>query len=270
MKKHDSAPILAFFSSRSEVNCALSVGADVDWNLARIHTGQERPTIRSDRSFTYIMSFFTRFWHDFHRTQSHLLPALIKEALLHSLSLSLSRLLFSSFFTFARAALQVECRVEWTNKRERERGREREREIRGKRFRNLAALVRQGAKSLFSMWLLQKDRALPVGNINFRSTSFLFFFSLLSFFIFIRLSFLTFWRWNSFPVSRSNFSSRCIVRHCNFGVKAWFTAFRVDPLFADVLMALYRLGRSWFYGGLLEILSTSLLQVSRRTGKIIT
>lgn len=45
---------------------------------------------------------------------------------------------------------------------------------------------------------------------------------------------------------------------------------RDDPLFADVLMALYRLGRSCFYGGLLEIFSTSLLQISRTTGKIIT
>ena len=252
MKKHDSAPILAFFSSRSEVNCALSVGADVDWNLARIHTGQERPTIRSDRSFTYIMSFFTRFWHDFHRTQSHLLPALIKEALLHSLSLSLS--LVYSFPRFLPSHEQpskssVES-SERTNEREREREGEREREIRGKRFRNLAALVRQGAKSLFSMWLLQKDRALPVGNINFRSTSFLFFFSLLSFFIFIRLSFLTFWRWNSFPVSRSNFSSRCIVRHCNFGVKAWFTACSCRSAFCGCPYGIVSIGKKLVLWGI--------------------
>ena len=254
MKKHDSAPILAFFSSRSEVNCALSVGADVDWNLARIHTGQERPTIRSDRSFTYIMSFFTRFWHDFHRTQSHLLPALIKEALLHSLSLSLS-LSFTLFLVFylrtSSPPSRVSSRVnEQTRERERERGREREREIRGKRFRNLAALVRQGAKSLFSMWLLQKDRALPVGNINFRSTSFLFFFSLLSFFIFIRLSFLTFWRWNSFPVSRSNFSSRCIVRHCNFGVKAWFTACSCRSAFCGCPYGIVSIGKKLVLWGI--------------------
>ena len=113
-----------------------------------------------------------------------------------SLTLSLSLSLVYSFPRFLPSHEQpskssVES-SERTNEREREREGEREREIRGKRFRNLAALVRQGAKSLFSMWLLQKDRALPVGNINFRSTSFLFFFSLLSFFIFIRLSFLTF------------------------------------------------------------------------------
>ena len=248
MKKHDSAPILAFFSSRSEVNCALSVGADVDWNLARIHTGQERPTIRSDRSFTYIMSFFTRFWHDFHRTQSHLLPALIKEALLHSLSLSLS-LSFTLFLVFYLRTSSPPSRVS-SRVNEQTREREREREIRGKRFRNLAALVRQGAKSLFSMWLLQKDRALPVGNINFRSTSFLFFFSLLSFFIFIRLSFLTFWRWNSFPVSRSNFSSRCIVRHCNFGVKAWFTACSCRSAFCGCPYGIVSIGKKLVLWGI--------------------
>lgn len=72
---HDFPFLSSFPFSQLKVNCALSVGeASVDWNLAGIRAFRQSATIRSDRSFTYIMSFFTRFWHDFHQTQSQLSP----------------------------------------------------------------------------------------------------------------------------------------------------------------------------------------------------
>ena len=164
-------------------------------------------------------AFLTRFSPD----TKPALATLIKEALL--VLLLLSRFLPSffslrSFFFFPFSLLFSPLRTSSPSSRVPSRVSERtkDREIRGKRFRNLAALVRRGAKPSL---MAPSERAPADGNINFRdlpssSSSSQFFFSLpfllFSFFFFLFFFFLSFFLFLPF------FEDGILLQHCRLFV----------------------------------------------------
>ena len=165
-------------------------------------------------------AFLTRFSPD----TKPALATLIKEALL--VLLLLSRFLSSffslrSFFFFPFSLLFSPLRTSSPSSRVPSRVSERtkDREIRGKRFRNLAALVRRGAKPSL---MAPSERAPADGNINFRdlpssSSSSQFFFSLpflLSSFFF----FLLFFFFLSFFLFLPFFEDGILLQHCRLFV----------------------------------------------------
>lgn len=88
--------------------------------------------------------------------------------------------------------------------------RTKDREIRGKRFRNLAALVRRGAKPSL---MAPSERALADGNINFRDLPSLLFFLVFPFPLFLVFFFLLL-----FLLFFSFFEDRILLQHCRLFV----------------------------------------------------
>lgn len=202
-----------FFSLPLKVNCALSVRGERRLKFSedsRIQTRCDNPVgLVVYIYYELFHAFLTRFSPD----TKPALATLIKEALL-VLLLSRFPLLslfvpFSFFFSpFFFSPLRTSSPSSRVPSRVSERTKDRE--IRGKRFRNLAALVRRGAKPSL---MAPSERALADGNINFRDLP-----SLLFFLVFPFPPFLVFFFLLLFLLFFSFFEDRILLQHCRLFV----------------------------------------------------